>query len=201
MSDVEGDAPPEAVVVVVPYCGMCGCPFEYCEYGPHPSKCAAWLQKEHPAEHQRLYGGDGSKDAQLAESLEALKTPSQAEAGSGPAPADPAPAEGPAGDAAAAGPSSPDQPQEPAKKKKEKKEKESVLTVELVSRNKRKSITMVSGLDSFNIDLKEASKLFGKKFACGASVVKGDPGLPDKIDIQVIFLFLFFFFFLLEKEY
>ncbi|KAL1110181.1 hypothetical protein AAG570_008258 [Ranatra chinensis] len=46
-------------------------------------------------------------------------------------------------------------------------------------RGKKKSVTVVTGLNSFNIDLKVASKFFGTKFACGSSVT-GD----DEIVIQ-----------------
>lgn len=46
-------------------------------------------------------------------------------------------------------------------------------------RGKKKSVTVVTGLSTFNIDLKVAAKFFGTKFACGSSVT-GD----DEIVIQ-----------------
>mmetsp|Transcript_2512 Transcript_2512/g.4197 ORF Transcript_2512/g.4197 Transcript_2512/m.4197 type:complete len:129 (+) Transcript_2512:38-424(+) len=64
-----------------------------------------------------------------------------------------------------------------------KKKSKSEVTIERNVRNKRKCITTVRGLENFNIKLADASKLFGKKFACGASVVKG-PADKDQIDIQ-----------------
>jgi density-regulated protein len=51
------------------------------------------------------------------------------------------------------------------------------------TRNKRKCVTTVFGLDSFGVKLSEAAKLFGKKFASGAAVVKS-PTEKEQIDIQ-----------------
>lgn len=81
------------------------------------------------------------------------------------------------GDAAAEGEKKPD---------KKKKAKAKGLTITRTSRNKKKTITNVAGLEHFADaikDVKEASKMLGKKFACGASVTKGATG-KDEIDIQ-----------------
>ncbi|EXB38850.1 Density-regulated-like protein [Morus notabilis] len=86
-------------------------------------------------------------------------------------------------------------------KKKEKPE----VVIEKVTRNKRKCITTVKGLDLFGeqnaalnfaflffpsphgyisgVKLSDASKKLGKKFATGASVVKG-PTEKEQIDVQ-----------------
>jgi density-regulated protein DRP1 len=66
-------------------------------------------------------------------------------------------------------------------KKKKGNVKEVVIT--RLSRNRRKMITNVVGLEKFDVDLKEASKAFGKKFACGCSVTKGATG-KDELDLQ-----------------
>ncbi|GKC69323.1 translation machinery-associated protein 22-like protein, partial [Tanacetum coccineum] len=78
----------------------------------------------------------------------------------------------------ATGPSGSSAPkQEPAKRlpggKTKKKDKQEVI-IEKVTRNKRKSITTLKGLDLFvlGVKLSDASKKLGKKFATGASVVK-----------------------------
>ncbi|PWA55325.1 Density-regulated protein DRP1 [Artemisia annua] len=60
---------------------------------------------------------------------------------------------------------------------------ETEVIIEKVTRNKRKSITTLKGLDLFGIKLSDASKKLGKKFATGASVVKG-PTEKDQIDVQ-----------------
>ena len=40
---------------VVLYCGKCGMPPEYCEYGPDfESHCDPWLLKHHPEIHSKL---------------------------------------------------------------------------------------------------------------------------------------------------
>lgn len=50
------------------------------------------------------------------------------------------------------------------------------VTIERSQRSKRKFNTIVQGLETFQIDLKKASKLFGKKFACGSAVSKTASG-------------------------
>merc|ERR1712012_81686 len=64
-----------------------------------------------------------------------------------------------------------------AKKKEEKVDKKILLSI--APRGKKKAVTVVQGLKTFGIDLKVASKFFGQKFACGASIT-GD----DEIVIQ-----------------
>ena len=58
------------------------------------------------------------------------------------------------------------------------------ITIERATRNKKKCITSVRGLDAFGVKLGEAAKAFGKKFACGSSIVKDDTR-PDKEQIDV----------------
>eukprot|EP00697_Spironema_sp_BW2_P010570 gnl/Spiro4/25897_TR12899_c0_g1_i1.p6 gnl/Spiro4/25897_TR12899_c0_g1~~gnl/Spiro4/25897_TR12899_c0_g1_i1.p6 ORF type:complete len:123 (+),score=34.95 gnl/Spiro4/25897_TR12899_c0_g1_i1:601-969(+) len=66
-----------------------------------------------------------------------------------------------------------------------KKVEEPVVTVCKAVRNKRKCVTTVAGLDRFGgIKLKDAAKIFGRTFSCGASVVKSAAGEADEIDIQ-----------------
>ncbi len=68
-----------------------------------------------------------------------------------------------------------------SKSKSKAKAKEVVIT--RLSRNRRKMITNVVGLEKFDVNLKDASKMFGKKFACGCSVTKGATG-KDELDLQ-----------------
>ena len=58
-----------------------------------------------------------------------------------------------------------------------------VLTV--TSRNKRKFVTSVSGLEAVNpaLKLSEMAKIFSKTFSCGSSVVENAEG-KDEIDVQ-----------------
>jgi density-regulated protein len=66
-------------------------------------------------------------------------------------------------------------------KKKKKKPKEILIT--LATRQRKKAITSVEGLDLFGVKLSDAAKVFGKKYACGSSVVT-NPSLKEQIDIQ-----------------
>eukprot|EP00230_Micromonas_polaris_P002451 CAMPEP_0119213218 /NCGR_PEP_ID=MMETSP1327-20130426/6327_1 /TAXON_ID=38833 /ORGANISM="Micromonas pusilla, Strain RCC2306" /LENGTH=170 /DNA_ID=CAMNT_0007210753 /DNA_START=8 /DNA_END=520 /DNA_ORIENTATION=+ len=73
---------------------------------------------------------------------------------------------------------------EPKKDDKKKKSKAKGVTITRTNRNKKKTITNVAGFENFpEVDIKDASKKLGKKFACGASVTKGATG-KDEIDIQ-----------------
>ncbi|KAI8476861.1 MAG: hypothetical protein J3K34DRAFT_381894 [Monoraphidium minutum] len=57
------------------------------------------------------------------------------------------------------------------------------IVLESATRNKKKCVTTISGLEGFGVKLSEAAKVFGKKFACGASVVKTAIG-GEEIDMQ-----------------
>lgn len=54
---------------VVLYCGKCGMPPEYCEYGPDfETHCLPWLKKNYPDTHATLYGGkEGTKPPRPSE--------------------------------------------------------------------------------------------------------------------------------------
>ncbi|XP_044758726.1 density-regulated protein homolog [Coccinella septempunctata] len=64
-------------------------------------------------------------------------------------------------------------------KAKKKEDGPKRVCVSRAPRGKKKSVTVVTGLNTFDIDLKVAAKYFGTKFACGSSVT-GD----DEIVIQ-----------------
>jgi len=64
-------------------------------------------------------------------------------------------------------------------KTKQKHDVEKHITLSRSCRGKKKYTTIVTGLSSYDIDLKVASKCFGARFACGSSVT-GD----DEIVIQ-----------------
>lgn len=66
---------------------------------------------------------------------------------------------------------------------KVKKKQKAQIVLESHTRNRKKCVTTVTGLDSFGVKLADAAKLFGKKFACGASVVKDATG-AQQIDMQ-----------------
>lgn len=59
-------------------------------------------------------------------------------------------------------------------KSKKKTEVERHVGLIRSSRAKKKVLTIVTGLSTYGIDLKEASKFFSSKFACGSSIVDSD---------------------------
>ncbi|XP_040369442.1 density-regulated protein isoform X3 [Rosa chinensis] len=156
--------------VRVLYCAVCSLPAEYCEFGPDFEKCKPWLVQNAPELYPDLVRDATAKEAdRVADQLNATGI----SFGSG----DGATASSGGGTSA---------PKEEVKRlpggKVKKKEKLEVI-IEKVTRNKRKCITTVKGLELFGVKLSDASKKLGKKFATGASVVKG-PTEKDQIDVQ-----------------
>ncbi|XP_021668461.2 translation machinery-associated protein 22 [Hevea brasiliensis] len=154
--------------VRVLYCPICSFPAEYCEFGPDFEKCKPWLIQNAPDLYPDLVKEANLKEAnKVAEQLQSASISSSG--------GDGATLSG-AGSA----------PKEEVKRlpggKIKKKEKQEVV-IEKVTRNKRKCITTVKGLDLFGVKLSDASKKLGKKFATGASVVKG-PTEKEQIDVQ-----------------
>lgn len=126
------------------YCGICGMPPEYCEYGENYDKCVPWIKKHCP---QLLLD---EEDTALAK--KAAK-------------------KGPKG----------------VGKKDVAEEKQRILIYK-ETRSKKKFVTIVEGLETVNVKLKDAAKAFGKKFAA-ASAVKDTPSGGQEIVIQGDVLF------------
>ncbi|XP_042488566.1 translation machinery-associated protein 22-like [Macadamia integrifolia] len=155
--------------VRVLYCPVCSLPAEYCEFGPDFQKCKPWLIENAPELYPDLLKESDEKEAdKVSERLQSVGISSAGVDGSAPR----------------GGTST--SKQEEVKRlpggKIKKIEKQEVV-IEKVVRNKRKCVTMVKGLELFGIKLSDASKKLGKKFATGASVVKG-PTEKDQIDVQ-----------------
>ncbi|XP_022729798.1 translation machinery-associated protein 22-like isoform X2 [Durio zibethinus] len=152
--------------VLVLYCQVCGLPAEYCEFGPEFDKCKPWLIQNAPDLYPDLLKANAKEADKVADQLQSAGISSV--------------------DAAAAAGGSSEAKQEEVKRlpggKIKKKEKQEVV-IEKVVRNKRKCITTVKGLELFGVKLSDASKKLGKKFATGASVVKG-PNDKEQIDVQ-----------------
>uniref|UniRef100_A0A3B5MVK2 Density-regulated protein n=1 Tax=Xiphophorus couchianus TaxID=32473 RepID=A0A3B5MVK2_9TELE len=122
-------------------------PLKYCEYMPEPAKCRQWLEKNFPDVFAKMTVGNAPKQ----------------ESGTGEAP--------PSGE------------EEEKKKQKRggrgqiKQKKKTVpqkVTIAKIPRAKKKYVTRVCGLATFDIDLKEAQRFFAQKFSCGASVTAED---------------------------
>ncbi|XWS26417.1 hypothetical protein CRYUN_Cryun26dG0030700 [Craigia yunnanensis] len=156
--------------VKVLYCPICSLPAEYCEFGPDFEKCKPWLINNAPELYPHLLKEANEKEAEkVSEQLQSVGISSGAD-----------------GAASAAQPGDTSSSKQEVKRlpggKIKKKEKQEVV-IEKVVRNRRKCITIVRGLDLFGIKLSDASKKLGKKFATGASVVKG-PTEKEQIDVQ-----------------
>lgn len=142
------------------YCPIDTLPPEFCEYGPCFDECKSWLFEHCPElfllKYNRTVAELIDVETQIAAGVEGITL----------------------------------EVTQDKKKNKRKigiKDKSSRLegqsieasakcVIEHVSRSKKKSITLLTGLDAFQIKLKEAAKLLGKKFACSASVNKLDTG-------------------------
>lgn len=153
------------------YCPVCSFPAEYCEFGPDFEKCKPWLIKNAPDLYPNLVKEEAEKTAEQLEGLDVSGSKKEASKSGG---------------------STSELKREDEVKtlpggKVKKKERPEVV-VEKVIRNKRKCVTIVKGLDMFGIKLSDASKKFGKKFASGASVVKG-PTEKEQIDVQGDFMY------------
>ncbi|XP_042447541.1 translation machinery-associated protein 22-like [Zingiber officinale] len=159
---------PQAVRVL--YCGVCSLPAEYCEFGPDFEKCKPWLRTHAPDLYPDLLKETDADKA--AQQMKSVAISGSADAG------------GDAGGASSGSASA--SKQEEVKRlpggKIKKKEKQEVI-IEKIVRNKRKCVTVVKGLELFGVKLSDASKKLGKKFATGASVVKG-PTEKEQIDVQ-----------------
>lgn len=69
------------------------------------------------------------------------------------------------------------------KTKKAKEDGPKKISVFRAPRGKKKSVTVITGLNTFDIDLKVAAKYFGSKFACGSSVT-GDDEIVVQGDVK-----------------
>uniref|UniRef100_A0A3Q1HLQ4 Density-regulated protein n=1 Tax=Anabas testudineus TaxID=64144 RepID=A0A3Q1HLQ4_ANATE len=123
---------------------------QYCEYMPEPAKCRQWLEKNFPDVFAKMTVG--------------------------PAANAPKPQPG-TGDAPPAGEEEEKKKQKRGGRGQIKQKKKTVpqkVTIAKIPRAKKKYVTRVCGLATFDIDLKEAQRFFAQKFSCGASVTAED---------------------------
>jgi len=133
--DVESDGD-DGEDKVPTYCGVCGMPPEYCEYGGEYDKCAVWIKANCP----RLLKKDGDDEGGASK---------KGRRGGG-----------------------------VIKKKVLAEDKQKVIMCKEV-RSKKKAVTVVSGLETFGVKLKDAAKCFGKKFAASSSVKETPQGTME----------------------
>ncbi|OXV09143.1 hypothetical protein Egran_03094 [Elaphomyces granulatus] len=159
MADVaEGGPPAEPQARHIIYCGVCTLPPEYCEFGGTTKKCEEWLKESHPDMHERLY----SEEA-LNANLSSLSVSARERAAKDAAKKE----------AKAALAETRDAERKAAAK----------VQIKRVERNKRKYVTVISGLEAHGLDNKKLAKELGKKFATGSSVTKSPTG-SEEITVQ-----------------
>ena len=139
----------------VSYCGSCGLPPEFCDWGGKKDACTAWKLEHAP---HLLPGGEAKKAEEPTDgtvpSKRKEKKAKNKEA---------------------------DVQLMPGGKKKAKEKPG--IKVSRDQRNKRKYVTMIEGLETFDIKLADASKVFSRKLSCGASITKNPMG-KKQIDVQ-----------------
>uniref|UniRef100_A0A8C1KKV0 Density-regulated protein n=1 Tax=Cyprinus carpio TaxID=7962 RepID=A0A8C1KKV0_CYPCA len=136
------------------YCGVCSLPVEYCEYMPEPAKCKQWLEKNFPDVFAKLTLGNTA--------------PKKETTGGG---------GGGGGEATPVGEEEEKKKQKRGGRGQIKQKKKTVpqkVTIAKIPRAKKKYVTRVCGLATFDIELKEAQRFFAQKFSCGASVTAED---------------------------
>ncbi len=134
-------------------------PLEYCEFSPFPAECKEWT-RQNAANLGLALGNLNLDDGEEDQGGAVKNSKQQLESRGG-------------------GSSS-----KKGKNKTVRIKDPQLVRIALIKRNKRKSMTVIGGLEPFlKIKMKEAAKKMGKHFACGSSVVKTDSGI-EEISIQ-----------------
>ncbi|RLN51243.1 hypothetical protein BBJ28_00015670 [Nothophytophthora sp. Chile5] len=144
------------------YCPIDTLPPEYCEYGPMFNECKPWLAEHCPdlvlTKYNRTVEELLEVEKQIAAGVEGITLEVVGKT---------------------------------VKKKKKNKIEEAAkrkenckVTISKSSRKGRKRLTFVTGLEDFEgVNIKEASKNLGKRFACSSSLSKTDQG-QQQIQLQ-----------------
>lgn len=158
--DDEDDGQPKLRNVV--YCPIDTFPPEYCEYGPMFNECKPWLAEHCPdlvlTKYNRTVAELLEVEQQIADGVEGITLEVEGKT---------------------------------VKKKKKNKIEEAakrkencMVTISKSSRKGRKRLTFVTGLEDFEgVNIKDACKSMGKKFACSSSLSKTDQG-QQQIQLQ-----------------
>ncbi|GFF57512.1 eIF1-like protein [Aspergillus lentulus] len=158
MAEVAQNSSAEVQAKQVVYCGVCTLPPEYCEFGGTAKKCEEWLKDNHADLYQRLY----SEEA-LSSNLSELSVSVRERAAKDAAKKE----------AKAAAAEARDAERKAAAK----------IQIKRVERNKRKHVTVITGLEVHGLENKKVAKELGKKFATGSSVTKSPAGV-EEITVQ-----------------
>lgn len=147
----------------VVYCPVDTFPPEYCEYGPLFNDCKPWLAENCPTlwltKYNRTMEDFLEAERQIAAGVEGITLEAEGK-------------------------------DKTVKRKGKKKQEEfkskanALVYISKSSRKGRKRLTFVTGLEDFDgVNIKDASKSLGKRFACSASLSKTDAG-KQQIQLQ-----------------
>ncbi|KAJ5660752.1 Translation machinery-associated protein 22 [Penicillium longicatenatum] len=170
MAEVADLGPVEPQARHIVYCGVCTLPPEYCGFGGTAKKCEEWLKDEEPELWSQLHSEAANDyhpcsvapDA-LNANLSALSVSAQERAAKDAAKKEAKAAQNEARDV-------------------ERKAASKVI-IKRVERNKRKYVTVISGLEVFGLENKKLAKELGKKFATGSSMTRSPSG-TEEITVQ-----------------
>lgn len=161
--DEEEDASSAPKFKTVLYCPVDTFPPEYCEYGPLFNDCKPWLAEHCPTlwltKYNRTMEDFLEAERQIAAGVEGITLEAEGK-------------------------------DKTVKRKGKKKQEEfkskanAIVYISKSSRKGRKRLTFVTGLEDFEgVNIKDASKSLGKRFACSASLSKTDTG-KQQIQLQ-----------------
>ncbi|KAK2182925.1 hypothetical protein NP493_332g01000 [Ridgeia piscesae] len=146
----DGPNPKLTYPLKVIYCDVCdGWPLEYVEHHPNYEKAKEWMEKNLSDDLLELYLGDKEEAESGDGTATGGKKKRQSRGGRG------------------------------MIKTKKKQDQPQRVCLSRAPRGKKKYVTVITGLATYDINLKTASKFFASSFSCGSSVT-GD----DEIVIQ-----------------
>jgi density-regulated protein DRP1 len=154
--------------------------FQYCEFGGTAKKCEEWLKDNHADLYQRLYSeGMLVHLFRLSSSSERLtEIPGVEALSSNLSELSVSVRERAAKDAAKK-----EAKAAAAEARDAERKAASKVQIKRVERNKRKHVTVITGLEVHGLENKKVAKELGKKFATGSSVTKSPAGV-EEITVQ-----------------
>ncbi|XP_054165975.1 density-regulated protein homolog [Oppia nitens] len=165
-----GPQPGVKYPIKVLYCGECSLPVEYCEFYPNNAKCKEWLERSLPEVFELMMKTSNGTNSQTT-----TKTVTS-DAGDDKSSDTAVDDESGAGGGGTVGEKRGRQKRggKALVKTKSKGNVERYVKLARSNRGKKKYVTVVTGLSTYDIDLKDAAKFFASKFACGSSVTGAD---------------------------
>ncbi|CAG2169933.1 unnamed protein product [Oppiella nova] len=161
-----GPQPDVKYPIKVLYCGECSLPVEYCEYYPNNAKCKEWLERNLPEVFEAIVKTGDTTTQSTAKSA-GSNDKSEPTAGA-------ADEDGVSGGTVGEKKGRQKRGGKALVKTKKKDDVERYVKLARSNRGKKKYVTVVTGLSTYDIDLKDAAKFFASKFACGSSVTGAD---------------------------